>query len=135
MVTWTKTETLRRIVTATREARAVAGLPSNCKVEIGSRVIPTFTHTRPESKDEALSLGYPEGDDLIDMYSRNGDYWDAEGRRTGMVGAVLHLYLYRQTGSPYYGIDWDLDSVVTVWLGSTTEPAQVIDSSYINYTN
>lgn len=130
---WSRTESLRRITVAAKAARKVAHLPRNAKLEIGSRVIPTNSLVAPTATSEASDLGYPEGDDLVDMWLGGKDYLSLAEHFDGIEGAVLHFYFYCNYEPPGWGCEWQLEDVVVVWLGFGDEDARVIDTRFVRY--
>lgn len=119
-----KTDTLIRLRQVARDARKLAGAPTNGPAEVGFRVNPQVRKAPPATKRAATMASYPKGDDLANSMHLDHACTEAEVREPG---AVVHLYLYEP------GQDGELVDVVVAWLGYGDEPARVIDPRFVTY--
>lgn len=123
--TWSRTERLRRLRAAVRDARRLAGIRRPYRYEIGTRARPQFTSEPPATHVEAYRLCYPDGDDLADFC---GDLDEVK------PGAVLHLYFEENFGSISWP-EWELHDIVVVWVGTADHEPQVIDTRFRVYAD
>ena len=111
MTTFTKTETTRRIRQLSRQMRETYGLAPNWAMEIQVRKLPFTSTTAPHDNYRH------NGDDVEDMLPLKYAVTRPEFQ---VEGLVVHI-AFRSGG--YWG---ELQDVVCGWLGTSTQPPQVL---------
>ncbi len=114
----TKTETLRRLRTAAQMAKKADWLPSNYRVEVGTRFKPVTVVGRVPNVDEAFD---PEDD--LDNYWGLSESTKFMPDQVRQPGYIAHLYIAEPENGWGGG---ELVNVITVWPGDENHEPQLL---------
>jgi len=115
----TKSEAIRRFRIVAAECRRLSNVGSRAPIEIGLRELPQRSFVPPLSRDEAIALCFPDGDDVASHCSLE------EYARDAHDGDVLHLYVHDSMG-----MNGELKQVIVVWLGTDAYEPRIIDPAF-----